>query len=144
MGKKQGRGLVENKSSFSLYTFRKFEMFTVIIKFFMKKDTDLCWAISPTQYKRKVFLCLDPCLITNVYIFSYCCWSVFVFVSISMDIALKSHSRKLLFFFFFRISVHFFIPATSWTNHCYATSFLGFKNVTSGGKEKKNLNQISE
>lgn len=69
MGKKQGRGLVENKSSFSFYTFRKFEMFTVIIKFLVKKDADLCWAISPTQYKMKVFLCLDPCLITNVYIF---------------------------------------------------------------------------
>ena len=92
----------------------------------MKKDTDLCWAISPTQYKMKVFLCLDPCLITNVYFFSYCCWSVFVFFSISMDTALTSHSRKLLFCFF-RISMHFFILATSWTNHHYATSFLGFK-----------------
>lgn len=127
MGKKQGRGLVENKSSFSFYTFRKFEMFTVIIKFLVKKDADLCWAISPTQYKMKVFLCLDPCLITNVYIFL-----LLLLVCVCFLLHFHGHSTRITLqetpiFVFFRISVHFFIPATSWTNHHYATSFLGFK-----------------
>lgn len=128
--------MAESNFYFSQYTFIYLEMFIVIIQLFVK----ILIYVEPFSLhntRLKFLYSLTPALLL-IEFFPLPCWLMFVFSCISMDTSsgLMSHCFQETPVFFFWISVHFSILAAFLDKFPLYSPFLGFKNLTSGGKKK--------